>query len=160
MAWEWLAPAGTAFGAVVGALAVVVSGQLASRSGVRAQEIQLATLKHQTAAEDRRALVAAKQVLYSKFLVELEIAFVAALDVSLLADTPEGQQAAKVSMWESAQRLLALQAEIAVLAGPSVYTLTGKLFKALDGLAEGSTSKAFSEAKADVVYAFHKDVAS
>ncbi|MFI5929772.1 hypothetical protein ACIA3K_27870 [Micromonospora sp. NPDC051543] len=160
MAWEWLAPAGTAFGAAVGALAVVVSGQLASRSGVRAQEIQLETLKHQTAAEDRRALVAAKQVLYSKFLAEVEVTFVAALDVSLLADAPERQQAAKVSMWESAQRLLALQAEIAVLAGPSVYTLTAKVLNALDGLAKGSTPEAFSKAKADVVHALHKDLIS
>ncbi|MFF0720434.1 hypothetical protein [Micromonospora sp. NPDC003816] len=160
MAWEWLAPAGTAFGAAVGALAVVASGRLSSRAGVRAQEVQLEALRHQTESEDRRARVAAKQTIYGRFLAELDAVHLVAIDYRLFVEKERNPQAAVSTkeVYEAMKTLLLLQAEVVVLGGPQMYLETTRAMNAVLEVVEGRLED-YSEAKTELVMALHKDIA-
>ncbi|MEU4439424.1 hypothetical protein AB0F90_11270 [Micromonospora chalcea] len=160
MAWEWLAPAGTAFGAAVGALAVVVSGRVTSRAEVRGQEVQLELLKLQVATEDRRALLAAKQVLYAKFLTEIEGLQTAALALRRSqTESVEARRAAHEKVDDIHDRLMGLESELLVLAGTELYTISSRTITVILKFATGSVPST-SKARSDLVGALHADITS
>ncbi len=161
MAWEWLAPVATVGGAVVGALAAVVSGRATAKSDLRAHETQLRILELQIKSQDRREVFAAKREAYSKVLAEIDAAYFAA-DAVLEARTRGGdERSARDALDAVMGRVGAVGSEVAVLAGPKVFADVTRVIARMYQYSEGDVGVTeLAEARGNVIFALHRDINS
>ncbi|MFV2099810.1 hypothetical protein [Micromonospora sp. LOL_024] len=162
MAWEWLAPTGTAFGAVVGAVAVAASGHFTSRAGLRAQEVQLEIFKLQNTAEDRRAATAAKRALYANLISEIEMLFMAAEDMRAASEmSVDRRRERHAAVTERVQRLIKIEGEVAVLGGVELYKKMIETVTVIVNYANGGDrNRDASRERSELITALHDDIMS